>query len=89
MARPASVFTAARRSRLEGLEALRDTLSRAIDTCESKRDLPPLASRHMEVCAQIEELRAEERSAEVVKPVTARDEVRARREARLSGQRTG
>lgn len=89
MPRPVTVFTASRRSQIAGLEALRDVLGRAIDECQTTKDLPPLASRHMAVMDQIEALRSEEKAAAVVKPVTARDEVRARREARLSGQRTG
>lgn len=81
------MFTASRKSRLEGLRALRDKLSRVIDASESGRDLAPLSARHMEILGQIAELESAEQSVQVTAPATAADEVAARRARRLAARR--
>lgn len=45
-------------SRLDSLRVLRRILARAIDECESKRDLSSLANRYSQVCEQIAGLEA-------------------------------
>lgn len=79
------VFTASRQSHLEGLKALRDKLSKAIDQCESARDLASLSSRHVEVLTQITELEAAARKAAGPETKTRRDEIAERRARRQVG----
>lgn len=75
---PKSVTEATREdNRLESLKALRDTLARAIDSCDSLRDLAALSARLTDVLAQIEAI---PNKAEV----SAADEIAARRAARRS-----
>lgn len=76
---PESVSVAvASDDRHRSLVALRDTLARAIDTCESMRDLAALSRQLTEVLEQIEGVpdKAE---------VSAADEVAKRRTARRAG----
>lgn len=86
MARVPTVFSASRRSRLEGLVALRDRLSKAIDEGEPNV-ISPLASRHMEVCALIEELQAKKQPVDVEAPKKAKDEIAARRASRAQARK--
>lgn len=85
--RPATVFTASRKSRLEGLRALRDKLSRVIDASESGRDLASLSARHVEVLGLIAELESAEQATQQAVPSTAADEVAERRARRLAERR--
>ena len=73
--------------RLKALEALRDELAAAIDSCDSPRDLASLAARLMDALAQVDELKA----ATPAQEGTPLDALRQRREARKSGAagRTG
>ncbi|MCW2092843.1 UNVERIFIED_ORG: hypothetical protein M2328_006123 [Rhodococcus erythropolis] len=41
---------------LDSMRELRKILARAIDECESKRDLAALASRYAQVCVHVSEL---------------------------------
>lgn len=69
--------------RLRSLVALRDKLARAIDECESLRDLPPLASRLADVLVQVESLTPKVEVGDAV------DEITARRAARGAGPAAG
>jgi hypothetical protein len=76
--RPESVTAASRTDdRVRTLVALRDTLARAVDNCDSLRDLSSLSARLTDVLEQIESLRPSEQ--EEGDPV---DEITARRAAR-------
>lgn len=55
-------------TRLDALKELRKLLARAIDECESKRDLAALSNRFTDVVAQIADLESGVKS-EVVDPV--------------------
>ena len=51
------LYTASRKgNRLEQLKKLRDTLAKAIDTCESMRDLAALSRQYRETIREIEEI---------------------------------
>jgi hypothetical protein len=65
--------------RLKSITALRDKLARAIDECESLRDLPPLSARLSDVLIQIEALSPKVEVGDAV------DEITARRAARRAG----
>lgn len=81
------VFTGSRKSRLDGLKALRDKLGRQIDDCESNRDLASLSSRHMEVLREIAELESEaERSSGPAKGTGITD-IGAKRAERLAARK--
>lgn len=73
-----SLSEAAPNGRLAGLLALRDRLAREIDLCESARDVAALSRQFTDVLVQISELQPDE----VVKPKTALDELKKRRESR-------
>lgn len=76
------LITAAQTSRLDGLEALRDTLAIQIENTRSGRDLAALAARFTDVLAQIEELAGGTCVAGTVATVTAVDEFTDRRNRR-------
>lgn len=65
--------------RLRALIALRDTLARSIDNCDSLRDLGTLTARMTEVLQQIDSLTPTAKAGDPV------DEVAQRRAARRSG----
>lgn len=65
--------------RLVSLTALRDKLARAIDECESLRDLAALSARISDVLVQIEALSPKVEVGDAV------DEITARRAARRAG----
>jgi hypothetical protein len=67
--------------RLTSLVALRDALARAIDGCDSLRDLAALSARLTDVLQQIEAI---PNKAEV----SAADEIAARRAARRTNSAT-
>lgn len=51
------LYTVSRKgNRLEQLKKLRDTLAKAIDTCESMRDLATLSRQYRETIREIEEI---------------------------------
>lgn len=51
------LYTVSRKgNRLEQLKKLRDTLAKAIDTCESMRDLAALSRQYRETIREIEEI---------------------------------
>ena len=62
--------------RLTRLESVRDSLGVAIETCESKRDLPALAREYRAVMAEIEKLTPDAKAGDPL------DEIAARRAAR-------
>lgn len=62
--------------RLKTLQALRDHLARAIDDCDSLRDLAALAGRLQSVLEEIAELAPPEQKGDAV------DEIAQRRNAR-------
>ena len=64
--------------RLESLKALRDVLARAMDACDSGRDIAALANRLTDVLLQIE---TAEKASVPVKG-TPLDELRAKRSRR-------
>ena len=78
-----SVTDAALVGRLEALEALRSTLARSIDSCDSLRDLASLSARFQAVLAEIDELRPPEKKGDSI------DEIAARRSSRGSGSGSG
>lgn len=52
------LYTVSRKgNRLEQLKKLRDTLAKAIDTCESMRDLATLSRQYRETIREIEEIK--------------------------------
>lgn len=63
---------------LKTLEAVRDHLASAIDSCESHRDLAPLAARMLDVLAQIADVKAQAPEQEG----TPLDELQRRRATR-------
>ena len=72
---------AARISRVEALEALRDRLAEEIDKCESARDIAALSNRFQDCLRELAEIAPEQTE----KPLTDLDELRAKREARKTG----
>lgn len=74
---------AASNDRLATLVALRNTLARSIDECESMRDLAALSRQMTDVLAQIDAVAPPEQKGDAV------DEIAARRAARRSGSATG
>lgn len=82
--RPESVTAASRTDdRVRTLLALRDTLARAIDNCDSLRDLSSLSARLTDVLDQIAELAPIKAEGDPV------DEITARRAARGAGSSAG
>lgn len=81
------VFTGSRKSRLDGLKALRDKLGRQIDDCESNRDLASLSSRHMEVLQQVAELEAEAEKSVGPPKGTGVTDIGAKRAQRLAARK--
>lgn len=69
--------------RLKALVALRNTLARSIDACDSLRDLAALSGRLQSVLGEIDELTPKEATGDSV------DEIAARRAARRSGSAKG
>lgn len=67
---------------LRTLIALRDTLARSIDACDSSRDLPALVSRMTDVVGRIADLAP-------ASEVDAVDEIAARRNRRRSSPAKG
>lgn len=83
MPRPKTLAVAAKTGdRLEALRVLRDTIARAIDTCESGRDLAALSRQLTDVLAQIAAL-APKIEVDVV------DEISERRSRRRSSTGKG
>lgn len=82
--RPASVTEAANTNRrLDALIAMRDRLARAIDDCDSMRDLPALTRQMADVLVQIERVSPPEEKGDAV------DEIAKRRSARRAGSTPG
>lgn len=83
------VFTGSRKSRLDGLKALRDKLGKQIDACESNRDLASLSARHMDVLSQIAEIEGESKSQGEVKapPATGVADIGSKRAERLKSRK--
>jgi len=79
---PQSLAEAALVGRLESLEALRSTLARSIDSCDSLRDLSSLSARFQAVLAEIDEIRPPEKKGDTI------DEIAARRASRGSSAST-
>lgn len=74
----ASLYTTARKGdRRQTLVSLRDRLARAIDSCESGRDMAALSRRFMEVLAELEAL-PDPSGADGNPALAARERVRAR-----------
>ena len=64
-------------SRLDRLIRLRDTLERAIDECESKRDLAALSRQYRETMKEIEEIEgAETDGDEITELLSSRESAR-------------
>lgn len=76
---PETVAAAVQSTRLNGLVALRDTLARSIDSCDSMRDLAALSRQLTDVLAQIAALDAGSGEGDEL------DEIAARRASRGSG----
>lgn len=53
-------YAARNKSKLDVLMALRDSIAKTIDDCESGRDMASLSKRLMEVIDEIEEIKASE-----------------------------
>ena len=69
--------------RLKALVALRDTLARSIDACDSMRDLAALSRQMTDVLEQIEKLAPQVEEGDAV------DEIARRRAARRAGAPKG
>ena len=69
--------------RLKALVALRNTLARSIDACDSLRDLAALSGRLQSVLGEIDELSPKEATGDSV------DEIAQRRAARRAGTAKG
>lgn len=76
---PETVAEAVQDTRLTGLVALRDTLARSIDKCESMRDLAALSRQLTDVLEQIEAV------APTKAEVDGVDEIAHRRASRRAG----
>lgn len=74
---------AATNDRLATLVALRDTLARSIDGCDSLRDMAALSRQLTAVLTEIAELAPPEQKGDAV------DEIAARRSARRAGAAKG
>lgn len=69
------LYTVSRKgNRLEQLKKLRDTLAKAIDTCESMRDLATLSRQYRETIREIEEIEGADNDGDEIGEILAERE---------------
>ena len=69
------LYTVSRKgNRLEQLKKLRDTLAKAIDTCESMRDLATLSRQYRETIREIEEIEGADNDGDEISEILAQRE---------------
>lgn len=69
------LYTVSRKgNRLEQLKKLRDTLAKAIDTCESMRDLATLSRQYRETIREIEEIEGANDDGDEISEILAQRE---------------
>lgn len=69
------LYTVSRKgNRLEQLKKLRDTLAKAIDTCESMRDLATLSRQYRETIREIEEIEGADNDGDEIGEILAKRE---------------
>lgn len=69
------LYTVSRKgNRLEQLKKLRDTLAKAIDTCESMRDLAALSRQYRETIREIEEIEGADNDGDEIGEILAERE---------------
>ena len=69
------LYTVSRKgNRLEQLKKLRDTLAKAIDACESMRDLAALSRQYRETIREIEEIEGADNDGDEIGEILAERE---------------